>query len=100
MTTPRTVTAVQRIRISILNGGVKKMVVKAGLPEHYSVHSLRHTYVTYLRRKGVGYDIIQRLVAHTSPRMTRGAYDHTEALSFRQYAEMVRFEEENPEGQK
>ena len=73
----------------------KKMVTKAGLPDHYSLHSLRHTYVTYLREKGVPIDVIQRLLGHTSSKMTWETYDHTEALSFRQYANLVKFEDED-----
>ena len=73
------------------------MVVKAKLPESFTLHSLRHTYVTYLREKGVPIDIVQRLVGHTSPMMTWDTYDHTEALSFRQFANMVRFEDDDVE---
>lgn len=67
----------------------------AGLPEHYSLHSCRHTYVTYLRSKGIPQDVIQRLVGHSSLQTT-AVYDHSDALFFRQFADLVDYEEEPP----
>jgi integrase len=64
----------------------------AGLPDEYSLHSLRHTYATHLREKGVPRDIIQSLLGHSSPDTTT-IYDHSDALYFRQFADMVDFEE-------
>lgn len=70
----------------------KQFVMKAGLPGHYSLHSLRHTYATYLHQKGVPIDIIQKLLGHASPRTTSDNYDHSIALHFRAQADMVDFE--------
>jgi len=75
----------------------KQCVRKAGLPDHYSLHSCRHTYTTHLRSKGVPQDVIQRLLGHTSVRTT-DIYDHSDALFFRAYADEVDFEEEPSEG--
>ena len=69
----------------------KKYVRLAGLPDHYSLHSCRHTYATYLRSQGVPQDVIQRLLGHSSVRTT-DIYDHSDALFFRQYADLVDFE--------
>lgn len=73
----------------------KEYLRLAGLPEHYSLHSCRHTYVTYLRSKGIPQDVIQRLVGHSSLQTT-DIYDHSDALFFRQYADMVDYEAEPP----
>lgn len=76
----------------------KKYMRKAGLPETCSLHSTRHTYATYLRSKGVPQDVIQRLLGHSST-STTNIYDHSDALFFRQYADMVDFDKkslENP----
>lgn len=72
----------------------KKYIRKAGLPEHYSLHSLRHTYATYLRQQGVPLDIVQRLLGHSSSRITEAHYDHTVALHFRAQADLVDFEDD------
>ena len=69
----------------------KRVLRCAGLSEDYSLHSLRHTYTTHLREKGVPRDITQTLLGHTSPDTTT-IYDHPDALYFRQFADMVDFE--------
>ncbi|MBT5874227.1 MAG: site-specific integrase [Candidatus Latescibacteria bacterium] len=68
----------------------KTEIRKAGLPESYSLHSLRHTYATHLQEKGVPRDIVQKLLGHSSP-VTTGIYDHSEALHFREYADKADF---------
>lgn len=70
----------------------KKYVRTAGLPEHYTLHSLRHTYATHLRKQGVPLDIVQRLLGHASSRTTEDNYDHSVALHFRAQADLVDFE--------
>ena len=60
---------------------------KAKLPKHYTLHSLRRTYVTYLHEKGIPTNIIQRLIGHSSPTITYLEYDSSEALSFARFAE-------------
>jgi len=76
----------------------KDYIRLAGLPEHLTLHSLRHTYVTFLRSKGVPPDAIQPLLGHSSVQTT-GKYDHSDALFFRQFADMVDFEQD-PKGEK
>jgi len=64
------------------------------LSEDYSVHSLRHTYTTQLRTKGVPLDIIFRLLGHSSPAVTQENYDHAVALHFREQANLIGFKGE------
>ncbi len=71
----------------------KKYVRKAKLDDTYSLHSCRHTYATYLESRGVPREVTQQLLGHTSPTTTSN-YVHTSALFFREYADMVDFEEE------
>lgn len=69
----------------------KDYITLAGLPDHFSLHSLRHTYVTFLRSKGVPPEAIQPLLGHSSVQTT-GKYDHSDALFFRQFADLVDFD--------
>ena len=71
----------------------KKYVDELGLPSHYSLHSLRHTYATHLRSQGVPLDIVQKLLGHASPLTTEKNYDHTIALHFRKFADLLDVEE-------
>ena len=71
----------------------KHYIRKAGLSEQYSLHSLRHTYATHLRQKGVPLDIVQKLLGHASSRTTDESYDHSVALHFRAQADLIDFDE-------
>jgi integrase len=77
----------------------KKLIRKAGLNDIYTLHSLRHTYATMLREKGVPLDIVQKLLGHSSYRTTDENYDHSSAIAFRSQADLVNFEEEVEEGE-
>lgn len=70
----------------------EKYVLAAGLSAHYSLHSLRHTYATYLRTKGASLDIVQKLLGHASSCTTDDTCDHSLALHFRAQADLVDFE--------
>ena len=55
-----TISAIQRI--------FKKYAKKAGLPQHYSIHCLRHTYGTLLyKRSGHNLRMVQKQLGHNSP---------------------------------
>jgi len=55
-----TISAIQRV--------FKKYAKKAGLPGHYSIHSLRHTYGTLLyKRSGHNLRMVQKQLGHNSP---------------------------------
>ncbi|MBM3263385.1 MAG: site-specific integrase [candidate division Zixibacteria bacterium] len=70
----------------------KKELERAGLPGHYSLHSLRHTFATHLRAKGIPRDIVSALMGHQSAETT-AVYDHTAALHFRQFVDQLTFGE-------
>jgi site-specific recombinase XerD len=54
-----------------LQKAFKKCIKKAGLPEHYSIHSLRHTYGTYLlKASGYNLRLVQEQLGHSSVRVT------------------------------
>ncbi len=54
-----------------LQKAFKKCIRKAGLPEHYSIHSLRHTYGTYLfEASGHNLRLVQEQLGHSSVRIT------------------------------
>jgi site-specific recombinase XerD len=48
----------------------KKAIVKAGLPQHYSIHSSRHTYATLLLAKAKNLRFVQKQLGHASIAMT------------------------------
>ena len=56
---------------SALQKAVKKVMKLAGLPPHYSVHSLRHTYATLLyRSSGNNLRLVQQQLGHSSVQTT------------------------------
>jgi len=48
----------------------KKAVERAGLPQHYSIHSSRHTYATLLLAKSKNIRFVQKQLGHASIAMT------------------------------
>lgn len=71
----------------------KRYIKELDLPRHYSLHSLRHSYATHLRSKGVPLDIVQKLLGHASPLTTAENYDHSLALHFRDQADLIDLDE-------
>ena len=65
----------------------REIANKANLPKRYTLHSFRKTYITYLSKKGIPTNIIQRLVGHSSPSITFQEYDETDALAYRRFAD-------------
>ena len=50
----------------------KKWAKKAGIPAHYSIHPLRHTYATNLyKASGYNLRLVQRQLGHSSPTVTQ-----------------------------
>ena len=50
----------------------KKWAKKSGLPPHYSIHSLRHTYATNLyKASGYNLRLVQKQLGHSSPSITQ-----------------------------
>jgi site-specific recombinase XerD len=48
----------------------KKAMEEAGLPKTYSIHSLRHTYATFLLAKSKNIRFVQKQLGHASMSMT------------------------------
>lgn len=54
---------------------VCRLAKKAGL-KGISLHSLRHSYGSYLLSRGVPFPTVSRLLGHSSPRVTAEVYSH------------------------
>ena len=54
--------------------GCKRVLTAAGLPGHYSCHSLRHTYASLLLQDGVSPAYVQEQLGHASIELTVGTY--------------------------
>ena len=52
----------------------KRALLSAGLPSHYSPHSLRHTYASLLLADGVSPAYVQEQLGHASIELTVGTY--------------------------
>ena len=48
----------------------KAALKNAGLPNHYSIHSCRHTFVTYLLAESKNLMLVQKQLRHSSPTVT------------------------------
>jgi len=48
----------------------KKAIIKAGLSKHYSIHSARHSYATFLFAKSNSIRFVQKQLGHASIAMT------------------------------
>lgn len=57
-----------------LQQSVKVAMQEAGLPEDYSVHSLRHTLAVYLLEKTGNLRAVQKQLGHSSPAVTAAMY--------------------------
>lgn len=57
-------------QIITLEKSVKKAITVAGLPQRYSVHSLRHSYATFLLHDSGDLRFVQKQLGHTSLTMT------------------------------
>lgn len=53
-----------------LEKSVKKAITVAGLPQRYSIHSLRHSYATYLLADSGDLRFVNKQLGHTSLTMT------------------------------
>jgi integrase/recombinase XerD len=78
----------------------KKFCKKAGLSDDFHLHYTRHTYATYLLQQGIPIEVAQKLLGHASPITTSKSYDHSQALYFREQADLVDFEDTGQERQK
>jgi len=56
--------------ITALEISFKKAISEAGLPDHYSIHSARHTYATIILAKTNNLRFVQKQLGHASLNMT------------------------------
>ena len=69
----------QQMSRSAIQKVVKKWMKKAGLPERYSIHSLRHTYATRLyRSSNNNLRLVQKQLGHSSVQTTMVYADVTD----------------------
>jgi integrase len=54
--------------------GFKRVLRAAGLPLHYSPHSLRHTFSSLLLQQGESIQYVQRMLGHASISLTVDTY--------------------------
>jgi integrase len=55
---------------------LKKILKKAGLKENYTLHSLRHTFITLHITNGVDITTVSKLAGHALPSITTDIYSH------------------------
>ena len=70
----------------------KYFIRKLGFPDHFHLHSIRHTFSTALQRQGVPQDVVQLFLGHSSVATTQ-TYTHTAPIMFRDSLDSVTFEE-------
>ena len=62
----------EQITASGIQQVFKKWAAKAGLPGHYSIHSLRHTYAVRLyKASGYNLRLVQKQLGHSSVTITQ-----------------------------
>lgn len=62
---------------------------KVGIPKTIKFHSLRHSFATHLLENGADIYSVSKLMAHSSVQVTASFYDHTDALNYRDVANMI-----------
>jgi len=55
---------------------MKSLLRRAGLPDHLTPHSLRHTHTSLLAEAGVSLEVIQNRLGHQDDKITRSIYLH------------------------
>lgn len=68
----------------------RRAVSKAGLPEEFVFHGLRHTYASDLIRQGVPLEVVARQLGHADTRTVSQTYGHI-AEQFREQQIRTRF---------
>jgi len=68
----------------------RKQMNKAGLPKELTFHCLRHSFATHiLENPNADLFGVSKLLGHTTPNVTSNFYVHTDALNYRQIADMI-----------
>ena len=60
-----------------LQRSLDRLLKKANIDKKVSLHTLRHTFGSYLLRKGVGIEVISKLMGHARITVTYNKYIHT-----------------------
>jgi integrase len=87
---------------------MRKVLIAAGLPRHFSPHCLRHTYASLMLQQGESLTYVQRQLGHASINLTADTYgkwlplgnkaavDRLDATSFGESGSKVVAEEDVP----
>ena len=59
-----------------LNRALKRLCKRAGIEGNVTPHTLRHTFGSTLIRKGIGVEIVSRLMGHANIMVTYNKYIH------------------------
>lgn len=60
-----------------LQRSLDKVIYRAKIDKKVSLHTLRHTFGSYLIRKGVGVEVVSKLMGHANTTITFNKYIHT-----------------------
>ena len=60
-----------------LTKSLKRLLRKAGIDKPATMHTLRHTFGSVLIRRGVGVEVVSKLMGHSSVSITYGIYIHS-----------------------
>lgn len=66
----------QRVDPRSFSRTFKRLLKKAGLPESFRVHDMRHTFASLLLSFGVDIKRIQNMLGHANPEITLSTYAH------------------------
>ncbi|WP_445665559.1 tyrosine-type recombinase/integrase [Fodinibius sp. AD559] len=68
----------------------RRCMNEAGLPKELTFHCLRHSFATHvLENSDADLFGVSKLLGHTTPNVTAEFYAHTDALNYRQIADMI-----------
>jgi len=67
----------------------RRVMNEAGLPKELTFHCLRHSFATHVLENGGDLYKVSKILGHSTPMVTSMFYDHTEALNFRDTANLI-----------
>lgn len=59
-----------------VRSSMSKILEKSNIENHYTIHSLRHTFATRLLERGANIKAISKILGHTSIKITLDIYSH------------------------
>lgn len=78
-----------QISPDVLGIQIKSLMRRAGLPEEYTLHSLRHTHASRLLNAGMSLPNVSRRLGHSSPAVTMSVYAHANEEDDRLLADAI-----------